>query len=107
PYIIHGLPGVVVALALVFLTIRIAPALYQTTPILLCAYVILFLPLAQSSLRASIELVSPHAEMIARSLGRRPLRAFLSVTLPNIAPGIGAALALMMLEIFRELTATL
>lgn len=107
PYIIHGLPGVVVALALVFLAIRIAPALYQTTLVLLCAYVILFLPLAQSSLRASVELASPQMETIARSLGRRPLQAFLSVTLPNIAPGIGAAMALMMLEIIRELTATL
>lgn len=107
PYIIHGLPGVVVALALVFLAIRIAPALYQTTLVLLCAYVILFLPLAQSSLRASVELASPQMEAIARSLGRRPLQAFLSVTLPNIAPGIGAAMALMMLEIIRELTATL
>ncbi|MBV6271490.1 iron ABC transporter permease [Alcaligenaceae bacterium CGII-47] len=107
PYIIHGLPGVVVALALVFLAIRIAPALYQTTFVLLCAYVILFLPLAQSSLRASVELASPQMEDIARSLGRRPVQAFISVTLPNIAPGIGAAMALMMLEIIRELTATL
>lgn len=107
PYIIHGLPGVVVALALVFLTIRIAPTIYQTTLVLLIAYVILFLPLAQSSLRASVELASPQMEAIARSLGRRPLQAFISVTLPNIAPGIGAAMALMMLEIIRELTATL
>ncbi len=29
------------------------------------------------------------------------------MTLPNIAPGIGAALALMVLEMMRELTATL
>ncbi|HEY9281027.1 MAG TPA: iron ABC transporter permease [Eoetvoesiella sp.] len=107
PYVIHGLPGVVVALALVFMAIRIMPALYQSSALLLFAYAVLFLPLAQSSLRASVELVSPQIEQVARSLGRRPLHAFLSVTLPNIAPGIGAALALMMLEIVRELTATL
>ncbi|MFT0545888.1 ABC transporter permease [Allopusillimonas ginsengisoli] len=107
PYIVHGLPGVVVALALVFLSIRLVPAIYQSSLLLLCAYAILFLPLAQSSLRASVELVSPQIEHIARSLGRRPLQAFISVVLPNIAPGIGAALALMMLEIMRELTATL
>lgn len=107
PYIIHGLPGVVVALALVFTAIRLMPALYQSSALLLVAYAILFLPLAQSSLRASVELVSPQIEQVARSLGRRPLHAFLSVTLPNIAPGIGAAMALMMLEIVRELTATL
>lgn len=107
PYIVHGLPGVVVALALVFLTIRLTPALYQGLSVLLIAYAILFLPLAQSSLRASIELVPPQIEAIARSLGRRPFHVFLTVVLPNIAPGIGAALALMMLEIARELTATL
>lgn len=107
PYIVHGLPGVVIALALVYLSIRAVPALYQGITVLLIAYAILFLPLAQSSLRASIELVPPQFEAIARSLGRRPFQAFVAVVLPNIAPGIGAALALMMLEIVRELTATL
>jgi iron(III) transport system permease protein len=107
PYIVHGLPGVVIALALVYLSIRLVPSLYQGVTVLLIGYAILFLPLAQSSLRASIELVPPQFEAIARSLGRRPLQAFISVVLPNIAPGIGAALALMMLEIVRELTATL
>lgn len=107
PYIIHGLPGVVVALAMVFMSIHLVPALYQGVAVLLLAYAILYLPLAQSSLRASAELVSPQLEIVARGLGRRPLAAFLTVTLPNIAPGIGAALALMVLEIARELTATL
>lgn len=107
PYIVHGLPGLVIALALVFVTIHYAPALYQTAPVLIAAYVVLFLPLAQSAIRASVELAPPSFEEVARSLGRRPLTAFLSVTLPNIAPGIGAALALMMLELVRELTATL
>lgn len=107
PYIVHGLPGVVVALALVFLSIRIVPAIYQSSALLLVAYAILFLPLAQSSLRASVELLPPQIEPLARSLGRRPLHVFVTVVLPNIAPGIGAALALMMLEIVRELTATL
>ncbi len=107
PYIVHALPGVVVALALVFLSIRVLPVLYQTHFVLLCAYAILFLPLAQSSLRASVELVPQQLEHIARSLGRNPFQVFISVVLPNITPGIGAAFALMMLEIFRELTATL
>jgi iron(III) transport system permease protein len=107
PYVVHGLPGVVVALALVFLSLRIVPALYQSLLVLLLAYAILYLPLAQSSLRASIELLPPQIENIARSLGRRPHQVFFSVVLPNIAPGIGAALALMTLEMVRELTATL
>lgn len=107
PYIVHGLPGVVVALALVFLAIRVVPLVYQTIFVVLAAYAILFLPLAQSSLRASIELLPGNLENIGRSLGKRPFYVFVTVILPNIAPGIGAALALMMLEMARELTATL
>ncbi|TAM86562.1 MAG: iron ABC transporter permease [Candidimonas sp.] len=107
PYVIHGLPGVVVALAMVFMSIHLVPQLYQGATVLLLAYAILFLPLAQSSLRASAELVPPQLETVARGLGRSPFAAFLTVTLPNIAPGIGAALALMVLEIARELPATL
>lgn len=107
PYVVHGLPGLVVALALVFISINFVQPLYQTVFVLLAAYAVLFLPLAQSALRASIELVPPRLEEIARSLGRGSFGAFVSVTLPNITPGIGAALALIALELMRELTATL
>lgn len=107
PYIVHGLPGLVIALSLVFFSIRYVPALYQTAIVLIAAYVVLALPLAQTALRASVDLVPPHFEEMSRSLGRTPFKAFLSVTLPNIAPGIGAALALLVLELMRELTATL
>jgi len=107
PYVIHGLPGVVVALALVFLSIRYAPLVYQTSLVLFMAYVMLFMPVAQSALRASVELVPPRLEEVARGFGRRPMAAFFSVTFPNILPGVGAALALMVLELMRELTATL
>ena len=107
PYIVHGLPGVVVALALVFLSLRLVPGIYQSLLVLLIAYAILYLPLAQSSLRGSIELLPPQIENVARSLGKRPLEVFFSFVLPNIAPGIAAALALMALQMVRELTATL
>lgn len=107
PYIVHGLPGVVVALALVYISIRLVPFVYQSVFVLLAAYAILFLPLAQSSLRGSIVLVPTQIEPIARSLGRKPFHVFITVILPNIAPGVGAALSLMMLEMVRELTATL
>lgn len=107
PYIVHGIPSVVIALALVYLSIRVMPFVYQTSTLLIIAYIILFIPLAQSSLRASVELVPPQLDSVARSLGRRPWQVFLTVIVPNIAPGLGAAFALMMLEMVRELTATL
>lgn len=107
PYAMHGVPGLVIALALIFLSIHYVRPLYQTAILVFAAYAMLFLPLAQSAIRASVELVPPHLEEIARGLGRGPFAAFRTITLPLIMPGLGAALALMTLELMRELTATL
>jgi iron(III) transport system permease protein len=107
PFVIHGLPGLVVALALVFFAIRYVPWIYQSPALVIAAYVMLFLPLAQSAIRASAELVPPELENVARTLGKPPLTAFLRVTVPNLAPGLGASLALIVLQLMRELTATL
>ena len=107
PYLVHGLPGIVVALAAVSISIRYVPAIYQSIVLVVVVYAVLFLPLAQSSIRASAELVPRELANVARSLGKTPLQAFLSVTLPNLVPGIGAALALITLQLMRELTATL
>ena len=54
-YVAHGLPGIVVALSLVFVGVTIARPLYQRTPLLALAYAVLFLPLAVGSVRASVE----------------------------------------------------
>lgn len=107
PYLVHGLPGIVVALTAVSVAIRWAPAIYQSTLLVAIVYAVLFLPLAQSSIRASAELVPGELEDVARSLGKGKFTAFVLATLPNLAPGLGAALALACLQLMRELTATL
>ncbi|HEV2675239.1 MAG TPA: iron ABC transporter permease [Aliidongia sp.] len=107
PYIVHGLPGIVVALAAVATAIGFLPAVYQTSGLVLLVYLVLFLPLAQSSVRASAELVPRELSDVARSLGKTPFQAFVLTILPNLLPGIGAALALTALQLMRELTATL
>ena len=86
-YMGFALPGIVVALSLVFFGIRYANPLYQTMTMLVIAYVILFLPVALSSMRPSLLQVNPHLEEAARTLGRSPLMAFVSVALPMIRPG--------------------
>lgn len=106
-YLAHGLPGVVIALALVFLSIRYLHPIYQTPLLLVVAYLIVFLPLAVVGVRASIVRVSSALPEAARSLGARPLRAFLRVVLPLLGPGIGAAAALVFLGVMNELTVTL
>ena len=107
PYFIHSLPGIVVGLTLVFFAVRYAYALYQTVPLLLLGYALLFLPMAQSAIRAALVQVSKQLEEVAYSLGKRGLSVFMRITLPLIAPGVGAGLALVFLQIMKELTATL
>src|SRR5699024_2849954 len=90
PYFIHSLPGLVVGLTLVFFAIRYAYPFYQTTPLLLIGYAMLYLPMAQSSIRAALVQVSKQLEEIASSLGSNALSVFMRITLPLIAPGVGA-----------------
>ncbi|HEY3048895.1 MAG TPA: iron ABC transporter permease, partial [Polaromonas sp.] len=53
-YMVGSLPGVVVALALVTVTVRVALPIYQTVVTVLLAYLLMFLPRALISLRAGI-----------------------------------------------------
>lgn len=106
-YYIGALPGVVVALALVTVTVRIALPLYQSVATVLLAYALMFLPRALVGLRSGIAQVPVELERAAISLGRRPLLAILSVTLRLAAPGVAACMALVAMGITTELTATL
>ncbi|WP_441511434.1 ABC transporter permease [Bosea sp. TAF32] len=102
-----ALPGVVVALALVTVTVRIALPLYQTVATVVFAYVLMFLPRALVGLRAGIAQVPVELERAAAALGRNPAHALLTVTLPLAAPGVAAAMALVAMGVATELTATL
>jgi len=106
-YLTSSLPGVVVALALVTVAVRWVNPLYQTTALVVAAYVILFLPRALVNLRAGIGQTAPELEESARALGASSLRRTLRVTLPLIAPGLASAAAFVFLAVCTELTATL
>ena len=103
----HSLPGVVVGLALVFFGIRFATPLYQRLPMLVIAYVVLFLSLGLGAIQAAVAQIPPNLEDVARTLGRSGFAAWRSVTLRLSAPGIGAAATLVFLTIMKELPATL
>ncbi|MFO7662651.1 MAG: iron ABC transporter permease [Chloroflexota bacterium] len=102
-----ALPGIVIALSFVFIGINYARPLYQTLPMLLAAYVVLFLPQAVGSERAALLQVSPNLEEAGRSLGKRPWHVFRHVTLPLVRPGLMAAGAMVFLTAMKELPATL
>jgi iron(III) transport system permease protein len=106
-YYVGSLPGVVVALALVTITVRVALPLYQTFATLLVAYILLFLPRAMVGLRASIAQAPVELERAAMGLGRTPSQAVRQITMRLAAPGFAASVALSALGITNELTATL
>ena len=106
-YLPFALPGITVALALIVLSLRHLPAIYNSATLLIVAYAILSLPLALVAVRAALAQAPPVHEEVARSLGVRPSMALLRVTIPRIAPGLGAAAALIFLATVTELTATL
>lgn len=103
----HALPGVTVALSLVFFGARYVPVLYQTRWMLVFAYAVLFMPLAVGGLRASLLQVSPQVEEAAQTLGGSRLSILRRVTLPMVRPGMVAAGSLVFLSAMKELPATL
>jgi iron(III) transport system permease protein len=103
----YALPGIVVALSLVFFGVNYARPVYQTTWLLVFAYVVLFIPAALGATRASLLKVSPRLEEAARSLGRTPLQTMRAVSIPLIAPGVLMGTALVFLVTMKELPATL
>lgn len=106
-YIGYGLPGIVVALSLVFFGANFFTALYQTLPMLIFAYIVLFLPQSLGSVRANLLQCSPRLEEAARSLGSAPPRVFFRITLPLLRSGLWAGAALVFLTTIKELPATL
>ena len=106
-YYVGSLPGVVVALALVTITVSAVRPLYQTAATVLLAYALLFLPRALVGLRASIAQAPIDLERAAMALGRSPLQAVWQVTMRLAAPGAATSMSLVALGITTELTATL
>ncbi len=103
----HGLPGIVIGISLVYVGTRLLRPIYQRTPLLLLAYVVLSLPLAVATTRAAFEDVPPSYDSVARSLKLGPLSAFRRVTLRIALPGVAAGSALVFLATMKELPATI
>lgn len=107
---VFALPGLVVALAVVFWAIR-APgplaALYQSFPLLVLAYVLHFGAQSLRSSQAAIAAVPQRFDDAARTLGVGRRRRFLAIELPLMMPGLVAGAGLVVLSTLKELPATL
>jgi iron(III) transport system permease protein len=113
-YVGFAVPGVVLGLALVYFGTGFdgaagdaLPAVYQTVPLLVFAYVVRFLPQAVGSARTSLLQVDPHLVEAGRVLGETSLGAFRRVTLPLVRSGIVAGAALVFLTTMKELPVTI
>ncbi len=106
-YLSNALPGIVVGLSLVFFSLSVIPALYQTVAVLIFAYAVLFMPKALGTARSSIEGVSPDLIDVARTLGASRLQAWARVTVPLALPGLGIGALLVAITTMKELPATL
>jgi iron(III) transport system permease protein len=106
-YVTQALPGVVIALSLVFFATRYVFGLYQTSALLVAAYAIMHFPLALVCVKASVAQAPPRLADVGQSLGQRPSTVFIRVTLPLLAPGLLAGFCLVFLTAVTELTATL
>jgi iron(III) transport system permease protein len=103
----YALPGITIALALVFFAANYAPAVYQTMTLLVFAYVVRFLPEAIGASRSALLQVNPNTERAARSLGKGRLEVFRRITAPQILPGVSGGATLVFLTVMKELPVTL
>ncbi len=106
-YSAFALPGIVIALSLVFLGINHARWLYQTLAMLIIGYGILFIPQAVGTIRTSLLQIPLDLEEAAGSLGRRPGAIFLTITLPLLRSGLLSGAGMIFLTAMKELPTTL
>ncbi|MBD8506556.1 iron ABC transporter permease [Hoyosella sp. G463] len=106
-YIGFALPGITVGLAVVFIGIRALPQLYQQLPMLVMAYMVLFLPLAVGAIRSAIASIPESLEDVSATLGEPRWRTSIRIVLPLALPGTAAGAALVFLAVAKELPATL
>ncbi|POR46344.1 ABC transporter permease, partial [Bosea psychrotolerans] len=81
-------PIIIIAIGIFFVYAKVG--LIATLPGLVLANVMLGLPYVITSVVAGLQSFDPAQEMVARSLGMNRLRAFLTVTLPQIKASVFA-----------------
>lgn len=66
-----------------------------------------FLTMAEGTIDAGFQKLSPHLDMAARTLGRTRMQTLRSVLLPNMRPAVMTAALLVFIETLKELSATI
>lgn len=71
------------------------------------AYTVRFLTMAEGTIDAGFQKLSPHLDMAARTLGRSGPQTLRQVLLPNLRPAVLTAGLLVFIETLKELSATI
>ena len=104
-YVTYALPGIVIAVAYVAITVR--TPWYQTFAFLVLACATRYLAQAVGATRLSLLQVNPRLEEAARGLGCSAAGATRRVTVPLVRPGLLAGVLLVFLATMKELPITL
>ena len=104
-----ALPGIVIALATVFLVVNtpLLDPLRDSFPLLVFAYVIHFGAQSVRAAGVAVGSVPGRLDDAARMLGADRWRRLLRIDLPLMAPGLAAGAGLVLLSTMKELPATL
>jgi iron(III) transport system permease protein len=102
-----GLPGIVVAVAIIQFWLRTPLPIYGTLLIILLAYTARYVPLGVRAANAAFRQIDPSLEETARVTGAGWLRTFRSVTLPLARPGLFAGWLLVFVPALQELSASI
>lgn len=76
-------------------------------PVVILTHIVLILPFVLRSLYVSLRNIDPRLEQAALSLGAKPGRVILTVTLPALAPGLAGGWLFAAILSFNEFTASL
>lgn len=99
-----AIPGLVIALALMWLYLVLPVPVYATMWIIGIAYVTAFLPYALRATHATLAQVSVELEEASSAAGASWLRTFTSVVLPLIAPGLFVGFVFVLARTFKVLS---
>ncbi len=102
-----GLPGTVMAVAVLLAFIRVPLPIYGTIWILLIAYVARFIPFATRSANATFRQIDPSLEEAGRIVGASWWRTIRLILVPLSRPGLLVAFLMVFIPAFSELSATI
>jgi iron(III) transport system permease protein len=102
-----GLPGIVIAVALIQFWLAMPFALAGTLTVLLLAYIGRTIPLGVRAAHSSLGQIDPSLEESAQLLGATWLTTMREITLPLIRPGLFAGWLLVFVPAIQELSASI